>query len=118
MSKVAWPAWFYGPNNQAQVFESEALVPKGWHDHPSKVSDEKPKPAPAPARTKTNPANPGDTQEGNGDATGVLDADGWPFDPAMHAATQSKTKAGLWRMKVGVNRPAPKPGFPVAALDL
>lgn len=118
MSKVSWPAWFYGPNNQAEVFASESLVPKGWADHPSKVSEEKPKPAPAPAAAKVA-KNPGDNSgDGKGDATGVLDADGWPFDPAMHAATQSKTKAGLWRMKVGVNRPAPKPGFPVAALDL
>jgi hypothetical protein len=25
----------------------------------------------------------------------------------LHAATKSKTKAGLWRMKVGVARPEP-----------
>jgi hypothetical protein len=42
-----------------------------------------------------------------------LDADGHPFDPALHAATKSKTKNGLWRMKVGVARPAPKPGYPL-----
>lgn len=40
-----------------------------------------------------------------------IDADGWPFDPALH--TGSLTKAGLWRMKAGVSRPAPKPGYPV-----
>lgn len=131
MTKVSWPAWFYGPNNQAEVFASEALVPSGWQDHPSKVA-EKAKPAPAPAATpkavpvppaagaSTNAANAGDSSgEGDkGDATGVLDAEGWPFDPAMHAATQTKTKAGLWRMKVGVSRPDAKPGFPVQALDL
>jgi hypothetical protein len=116
MTKVSWPAWFYGPNNQAEIFTAESQVPAGWQDHPSKVT-EKPKPAPAPAAATK--ANPGDNQGGGtGDATGVLDADGWPFDPNMHAATQSKTKAGLWRMKVGVSRPAPKPGFPAAPLDL
>lgn len=104
MEKVQWPAWYYGPNGQAEVFESEALVPKGWVDHPSKL-DEKAAPA---APTKVNPE----------DNPVTLDADGWPFDPAMHAATQSKTRAGLWRMKVGVSRPAPKPGFPAAPLDL
>jgi hypothetical protein len=42
-----------------------------------------------------------------------LDADGHAYDPALHAATKSKTKAGLWRMKVGVARPAPAPGYPL-----
>lgn len=44
-----------------------------------------------------------------------IDADGHPFDPALHTGT--KTKAGLWRMKAGVSRPAPKPGFPLNAPD-
>jgi hypothetical protein len=43
----------------------------------------------------------------------ALDAHGHPFDPALHAATQSQTKAGLWRMKVGVARPDPAPGYPL-----
>lgn len=42
-----------------------------------------------------------------------VDADGHPFDPALHAATKSKTKDGKWRMKVGVTRPAPAPGYPL-----
>lgn len=41
-------------------------------------------------------------------AAAEVDAEGHAFDPALHAATRSKTKAGLWRMKVGVSRPAPK----------
>lgn len=44
-----------------------------------------------------------------------IDADGHPFDPALHTGT--KTKAGLWRMKAGVARPAPKPGFPQGGTD-
>lgn len=42
-----------------------------------------------------------------------LDSDGHPFDPALHAATKSKTKDGKWRMKVGVKRPAPAAGYPL-----
>lgn len=44
---------------------------------------------------------------------GEVDAAGWPWDASLHASTQGKTKDGLWRMKVGVSRPDPKPGFPV-----
>jgi hypothetical protein len=43
---------------------------------------------------------------------GELDAGGWPWDASLHASTKGKTKDGLWRMKVGVSRPDPKPGFP------
>lgn len=45
---------------------------------------------------------------------GELDAHGWPWSADMHASTKGKTKEGLWRMKVGVTRPDPKPGFPKA----
>jgi hypothetical protein len=47
-----------------------------------------------------------------GDAA-ELDAHGHPFDATLHAATRSKTKDGLWRMKVGVKRPAAKEGYPL-----
>jgi hypothetical protein len=43
--------------------------------------------------------------------TGEVDAAGWPWSPDLHASTKGKTKDGLWRMKVGVSRPDPKPGF-------
>lgn len=45
--------------------------------------------------------------------TAELDAHGHPFDATLHAATRSKTKDGLWRMKVGVKRPAAKEGYPL-----
>lgn len=48
-----FPTWRYGPNGQADVFECEADVPKGWQDHPSKVT----KAAPAP-RAPTKAAQP------------------------------------------------------------
>lgn len=41
-----------------------------------------------------------------------IDAHGWPWSPDLHASTKGTTKDGLWRMKVGVTRPDPKPGFP------
>lgn len=53
--------------------------------------------------TATTGASPSD---------GELDANGHPWDPEMHASTKGKTKEGLWRMKVGVSRPAPAPGYP------
>ncbi len=111
MSQADWPAWRYGPAAAAAIFQTEAEVPKGWEDHPSKVKEETaPKrtetppaksTAPSPATAATpSPAAPAEKIE--------LDADGWPWDENLHAATRSKTSAGLWRMKVGVSRPAPK----------
>lgn len=40
-----------------------------------------------------------------------VDAGGWPWSADLHASTKGKTKDGYWRMKVGVTRPADKPGF-------
>ncbi len=42
-----------------------------------------------------------------------VDAHGHPWSADLHASTGSKTKEGLWRMKPGVARPDPLPGFPV-----
>lgn len=44
---------------------------------------------------------------------GTVDAHGWPWSADMHASTKGMTQDGLWRMKVGVKRPDPKPGFPI-----
>lgn len=60
-------------------------------------------PTPAPAEATSN------VPEG---AEGV-DAHGHPWSADLHASTGSKTKEGLWRMKPGVARPDPLPGFPV-----
>jgi len=54
---------------------------------------------PAPAETPVSDPN-------------EVDAHGWPWSADMHAGSKGKTKDGLWRMKVGVTRPAPKEGFP------
>lgn len=92
-----FPAWYYGPEGQQQVFQRAEDVPEGWQDHPSKV---------------ITPAKTGGKAVETGDQSNTLDAHGWAWDPQLHAATQSKTSAGLWRMRVGVSRPAPKEGFP------
>jgi hypothetical protein len=63
---------------------------------------------PAPAGTgpsATTGASPSD---------GEIDAHGHPWSADLHASTKGKTKDGLWRMKVGVTRPDPLPGFPAA----
>jgi hypothetical protein len=67
------------------------------------------KPA-AAAKTEPTKAAPAAKAPATGEE---LDADGHAYDAALHAATKSKTKAGLWRMKVGVARPDPKPGYPL-----
>lgn len=54
-----------------------------------------------------------DESKGADPSTITLDAHGHAYDPKLHAATQSKTKAGLWRMKVGVKRPDPAAGYPL-----
>lgn len=48
-------------------------------------------------------------------ADGEVDTGGWLWSADLHASTKRKTKDGYWRMKVGVTRPADKPGFPVAS---
>jgi hypothetical protein len=53
------------------------------------------------------------TTVANTDDSGEIDAHGHPWSAELHASTKGKTKDGLWRMKVGVTRPAPLPGFPV-----
>ena len=47
--------------------------------------------------------------------SGEIDAHGHPWSADLHASTKGKTKDGLWRMKVGVSRPDPLPGFPAEA---
>lgn len=68
--------------------------------------------APMPAAEQSGAAADASPSDDDDDE---IDADGHPFDPALHTGT--KTKAGLWRMKAGVSRPAPKPGFPLNQTD-
>lgn len=34
-----FPSWRYGPNEQAEIFQSAEEIPAGWRDHPSLVAD-------------------------------------------------------------------------------
>lgn len=141
-----FPAWRYGPNGASDTFNSEADVPAGWQDHPSKVENQG-KSSQTPvvggvgdpgSGSLVNPGLGSGGDGGNGEAakrqsdggqpqgsdrtdtsmTDEFDAAGWPWDANLHASTKTKTGAGLWRMKVGVSRPAPKPGFLSTSLDL
>ena len=100
-----WPAWYYGPAGEAQVFENADDVPKGWKDHPAKHKGAAPA-TPATPDAPATPAAPAAPVASTG--TEELDAAGWPWTPELHAASKGKTGQGLWRMKVGVTRPAPK----------
>lgn len=33
---VQWPAWYYGPDGQSEIFQDPLQVPDGWHDSPDK----------------------------------------------------------------------------------
>lgn len=121
-----WPAWRYDPaTGQGKVFDSEAEVPAGWSEtnpRPDPHAEPAPPPPPpaaakAPAAPPPPPTPPAPPATAPSDGAEV-DAAGVAFDPARHAATKTKTKAGLWRMKVGVSRPdnegAAKPPAPPA----
>jgi hypothetical protein len=34
----SWPAWYYGPNGEARIFNEGDIVPKGWKDSPKKLA--------------------------------------------------------------------------------
>lgn len=76
-----------------------------------------PTPTPSPTAAAPSPAaeQSGAAAEASPPASddNEIDAHGWPWSADLHASTKGKTKDGLWRMKVGVSRPDPKPGFPV-----
>lgn len=99
-----WPAWFNGPKGESAIFESADDVPNGWTSGAEKRAAKGASKAPAKEPAK-EPAKTGDKVD--------LDAHGHAYNPALHAATKSKTSAGLWRMKVGVKRPDPAPGYPL-----
>jgi hypothetical protein len=102
----AFPAWCKGPNGESDVFEAEGDVPDGWTLPDGTTKGGKAK-APATATPPASPASAASTDETE------VDADGWPWSADLHAATKTKTSAGLWRMRVGVTRPAPKTTAPL-----
>ena len=69
--------------------------------------------APAPVAEQSTAS--GAAEASHPATDGVVDAHGHPWDENLHASTKTQTKEGLWRMKVGVTRPEPLPGFPKEA---
>lgn len=69
--------------------------------------------APAPVAEQSTASGAAEASPAATD--GVVDAHGHPWDENLHASTKTQTKEGLWRMKVGVTRPEPLPGFPKEA---
>lgn len=63
--------------------------------------------SPTPANSTAETAD----KASGGDA-GEIDSHGHPWSEELHVGTKGKTKEGLWRMKPGVSRPDPLPGFP------
>ena len=143
----AFPSWRYGPNGESVIVNSEDETPKGFSAERDKGSaaegtktavqppnsttsaEKASKTTDAVSRASTDVAKAAKAGVGGAGTSSPapakptgnkaeIDADGHAYDPALHAATKSKTKADLWRMKVGVARPAPAPGFPKPPLDL
>lgn len=114
MKELTWPAWFNGPKGESAIFESPDDVPNGWTSGAEKQTVKAAKAAKAAtAKTETAPAAGSSPAKVEKADSAELDAYGHAYDPALHAATKSKTKAGLWRMKVGVARPEAAPGYPL-----
>lgn len=136
----AFPAWRYGPNGAAVIVNSEDETPKGFSAKRDKdpaggtqtaVASPNAGTTPEKASKTTNAVSRASVDVKKAATAGVggdavvppaktapadkteLDADGHAYDPSLHAATKSKTQAGLWRMKVGVARPAAAPGYPL-----
>lgn len=85
----SWPAWFYGEDGQAQIFNGPDEVPEGWHDNPAKVGD-KDAVTHLPGATGT-PAADAPTLEGD-EELGL---------PAYDDVTATQIKAMLDREGVG-----------------
>lgn len=98
-SYLAYPFVSKGPDGAEEVFESEAEIPAGWTLPEGGVKGGKAKAKLAESEGAQQNATDGAEQSEQPE----VDAEGTPFDPAMHTGTL--TKAGLWRMKVGVKRP-------------
>lgn len=82
----------------------------------AKASAPSPSPTPSPSDGGASTSGPATSEppaspKPSGDVE--LDAHGHPWNEELHASTKSQTKEGLWRMKPGVSRPDPAPGYPV-----
>lgn len=55
---TGWPSWCYGPNGEAAIFQTQADVPEGWADHPSKAFVPPPPGITVDDHVVTEPATP------------------------------------------------------------
>lgn len=100
----AFPAYCVSPNGDRQIFDSEAEVPVGWTMPEGGKKAGKAEKTPAPvAAPVVAPVVESETPAAEVDAAGT------PWNADLHSATKTQTKAGLWRMKVGVSRPETPP---------
>lgn len=102
MPNFNWPAWWYGPNNAAQIFAGASEVPEGWVDHPRKVDDSVP-PAGTPLTALERATNGLDPVP-----DGPVDKSGWPWDATRNTANKAQTASGLWQLLPCQSRPLPK----------
>lgn len=100
MDEKNWPAWFYGPKGEAQVFDSQADVPEGWASHPSLVGQ----PAGTTLESITSDDDAADVVE---PLAKVVDASGVAWDASINTANRAQTASGLWQLLPGKSRPAP-----------
>ncbi len=70
--KPHWPGWFYGPNGEAEIFQSQADVPVGWEDHPSKVNSAGNSAAIAPETAEPQPIEIIEAKKANNSADDLL----------------------------------------------
>lgn len=71
MDKVSWPAWYFGPKGERQIFEKAEDVPKGWQDDPNKFKKRKGE-APSKDGEKSEGGEDGeDGDDGNADLGGL-----------------------------------------------
>lgn len=103
-----------GPKTTVKEAAQTTAAKSQTHTDPAKSAESGVGGAGNSAAAGATAPDAGKTETGKPDADKIeLDADGHPWSAELHAASKSKTKAGLWRMAVGKSRPAPMPGYPL-----
>ena len=108
------------PGNVSSGDAKKAIAPTSAGDETSMPANQESAGTGLNASQPTEIASPSSVvalPEGGETLDFETDAHGHRWSADLHASTKSKTKEGLWRMKPGVNRPDPLPGFPVENAD-
>lgn len=109
-----WPAWYFGPDGESKIFTSIDDVPEGWLDHPSKHESGEGIDADKLGATGSD----GEPVVSTNEEGEHIDASGWAWDAGRNVTSKAQTRDGLWLLKPGQSRPAPKPGFPKEPVKL